>query len=792
MNGPRATWQLMEITVTGNLCDEQGNPLTEKLDCWFRDPVLLIRDLLGNPEFVDDVEFAPYVQHLEELQEELNNATSSEEKERIVEEMASGEWWQRVQVSFESNIATIAPVIVATDKTQLSTFSGDKQAYPIYLTIGNIRKGVRRQPSRRAVALLGYLPVSKLCCFHKKDRALEGYRLFHFAMKHILAPLESAGRDGVEMNCCDGFVRHVYPILAAYMADHPEQCLVCCNKENRCPTCEVDRLERGEMVDSCLRDPTATLDTMRDPSSDDFSRRGLRDVPMPFWADLPHANIFNCIVPDLLHQLHKGVFMTHLVKWVSTGHEDELDERFKRVPPYPGLRHFAKGISTISQWTGNEFRQMEKVFLSLVDGLHNDPRVMVATRAILDFIYLAHYPSHTTSTLEQMKKALETFHCNKQVFIDLRTRDSEHFNIPKVHWMNHYVSSIIDFGSCDGLSTEISERLHIDFTKLAYRATNRKQYVQQMVIWFSRREKVRWFSGFLRWCSLLSFETDPQIASTCHILRETQDKSDDDSGLDEADDDNEVVPAARPGLGFLTPAEIATRLPATHFQTALELFLREEGISDTRIHSLRLSQRRYPIYTRFSRTLPSLRGVEDEVFRDTVFAYPASLSARKPARFSTVLFVENSDIAESIGVQGTYLSLSTMINIDTGPLAGYRVAQVRVLFALPPEVERLCTDESASSHFAYVELFTPFTREPELGSKLYTVARSLQRQQPRVAIIPLGRIFPTVVIRQVHPCHLMPKCGAHINRTWTSTDIVENCDVMYLNSFSDHHMYLFV
>ena len=41
---------------------------------------------------------------------------------------------------------TIAPVILSSDKTQLSRFSGDKQAWPVYLTLGNIPKELRRKP----------------------------------------------------------------------------------------------------------------------------------------------------------------------------------------------------------------------------------------------------------------------------------------------------------------------------------------------------------------------------------------------------------------------------------------------------------------------------------------------------------------------------------------------------------------------------------------------------------------------------------------------------------------------
>ena len=48
--------------------------------------------------------------------------------------------------------------------------------------------------------------------------------------------------------------------------------------------------------------------------------------------------------------------------------EKELDKRFKAMNSFPGLRHFKKGISSVTQWTGTEHKEMEKLLLGVVIG----------------------------------------------------------------------------------------------------------------------------------------------------------------------------------------------------------------------------------------------------------------------------------------------------------------------------------------------------------------------------------------------------------------------------------------
>jgi hypothetical protein len=108
---------------------------------------------------------------------------------------------------------TLTVTIIATDKTQLTQFSSNKSAYPIYMMLGNIPRAIRCKPTQQACFLLGYLSVDKILKDDLTSREVSsrGQRLFHDSLHIILEPLRQAGTQGVEIVRGDGSVRLVFP-----------------------------------------------------------------------------------------------------------------------------------------------------------------------------------------------------------------------------------------------------------------------------------------------------------------------------------------------------------------------------------------------------------------------------------------------------------------------------------------------------------------------------------------------------------------------------------------------------
>ncbi len=128
------------------------------------------------------------------------------------------------------------------------------------------------------------------------------------------------------MVCADGQTRWVIPILATYVTDYPEQCLVSCTKYRTCCRCKANSDQLGLYVTFEPRTSKDTLKIIQQAKEAATSHLAFYQLCLdqnvgagvlrPFWDGLPFVNIHLCMTADVLHQLHQGV-LKHLIKWVE-------------------------------------------------------------------------------------------------------------------------------------------------------------------------------------------------------------------------------------------------------------------------------------------------------------------------------------------------------------------------------------------------------------------------------------------------------------------------------------------
>ena len=313
-----------------------------------------------------------------------------------------------------------------------------------------------------------------------------------------------------------------------------------------------------------------------------------------------------------------------------------------------------KGISTLSRVTGQEHDQMCRILLGLVidiplpGGLSN-VRLIRAVRAVLDFLYLAWYPVHTDETLELLEDALARFHDAKDIFVDLGIRDS--FNIPKLHFAQHYVMFIRLYGTTDNFDTAYTERLHIDFAKDAYAATNHKDEFTQMAKWLERKEKMLRHEQYVKWREDGSPISGPQLEWEPPGLE-----------LDRC-----LHMTKHPTVRAVPVDRLVEVYGATYFRPALARFIalaNDPTLSraqlEAKLRSIRMPFHAVPVWHRikYLREDPVLKTT---VTTDSIHVRPSTTDSRGcmvPGRFDTALV--NEGMGGDTGIEGksSHLCLS--------------------------------------------------------------------------------------------------------------------------------------
>jgi len=102
------------------------------------------------------------------------------------------------------------------------------------------------------------------------------------------------------------------------------------------------------------------------------------------------------MVPDRMHHLDLGLFryqIEYTYELLKSQHNNilvnELDRRLSVIPHYTGLKISSNGLQSIARMTANEYRNLMKVMLFVVDNLYSEnDRIDVSNN---DFVKLYEY-----------------------------------------------------------------------------------------------------------------------------------------------------------------------------------------------------------------------------------------------------------------------------------------------------------------------------------------------------------------------------------------------------------------
>lgn len=217
-NAGIANDRFTEYEIAVGVADGSGTG--ERYRFGFRDIIGAVRFLLGHPPFRNDLVYAPVRVFADSEDAHSNN------HQRVYSEMHTADWWWETQEALPEG-ATVVPILLSSDKTQLSKLSGDKKAWPVYMSIGNLNHEARRQRKRPAMVLLGLLPIIphatpelKMDAYHlalgamtERKQPTLGITSADQTLQHSVAPGRGVSKSSVPTDASVG----AFPSLQAYL-----------------------------------------------------------------------------------------------------------------------------------------------------------------------------------------------------------------------------------------------------------------------------------------------------------------------------------------------------------------------------------------------------------------------------------------------------------------------------------------------------------------------------------------------------------------------------------------------
>ncbi|KAJ7269028.1 hypothetical protein C8J57DRAFT_1609187 [Mycena rebaudengoi] len=749
-----APWKcfLTEPMATGNDAPAWAR---QQYEVWYRDPELVVANMLDNPDFDGAFDYTPYVQ------------IDTNEKRRWSDFMSANYAWRHSDKIYEDDPSTegsmYTPLFFGSDKTTVSVATGDVEYHPGYLSLGNPHNTIRRG-HRNSVVPFVFLAIPKSDRKYDNDPAFRTFKrqLYHASLSAVLSSLKDGMTKPVVRRCPDGHFRRVIYDFGPFIADYPEQVMLAGIVQNWCPKCtamptDLDGGTGGRRTHELTDEVLSVFDG--EVLWDEY---GIDEDIVPFTRDFPRADIHEMLSSDLLHQVIKGSFKDHLVTWVgeylylehskakADSIMDEIDRRIAAAPAFPCLRRFKQG-RRFKQWTGDDSKALMKVYLPAIKGLV-PPEMVQAISAFLDFCYLVRRADFDESTLDAVDAAVERFHRHREIFRSTGVREG--FSLPRQHSIVHYRRNIENFGAPGGVCSSITESRHITAVKKPWRRSSRYEALSQMLQTNQRLDKLAASRADFIERGML-----PPVHTPGPDKRKPPDEDDDGGPIDEARVEGNVVLARRRERSYpRLPEDLAAHIGVPNFPNLLASFLRDQIQSDTysddgsaELDSSDISEHPVSVYhsaiaTFYAPSDPSgIRGMRRERIRST------PTWRKKGARRDCAFAVENQ---------------------ETPGFRGMSVVRVRLFFSFSHDgIDYPC---------ALVDWFKKVGRSPDIETGMWIVEPEYRGQNRLCTVLHLDALL--------RGAHLLPVYGSqHLPVGFRYVHSLDAFTAYHVNKYVDHH-----
>ncbi|XP_006454911.1 hypothetical protein AGABI2DRAFT_148229 [Agaricus bisporus var. bisporus H97] len=366
-----APWLHLQAVIPHEQAENAPSWKKKLYDIWYRDPDVVLKQMLENPDFNGEFDYAPYIDL------DMNG-------ERVWSGVMSGNYaWHPLTAG-----AMYCPLICGTDKTTVSVATGHVEYHPGYISIGNLHNNVQRAHQNSVIPFI-FFPIPKNDRKDNKDPEFRTFKkqLFHQALSTVFSSLKPAMSKPV--------IRRLIYDFAAFIGDYPEQVVLAGIVQGWCAKLDDYGID-SKIVVSVISSCSQILATNQGNVSPSRS------------------------------------FKDHLVTWVGEYLEiqegkvkaatimDDIDRRIAAAPAFPGLCRFPEG-RRFKQWTGDDSKALMKVYLPALVG-YVLSEMLWALASFLEFCYIARQPCFSLRLLDQLEEELNSFHQSHEIFQETGVR----------------------------------------------------------------------------------------------------------------------------------------------------------------------------------------------------------------------------------------------------------------------------------------------------------------------------------------------------------------------------------